>query len=243
MSKKIIGFANQFYTLWEYSKSTQYVTDAYGTSHPIREIVIYTYIKNISTDLSKVESLYPSTTIDLQLRGSRSFELQSQIDRPKGYFWGGKYAGKLIDDIINCDFNYCLWSIENYKGDTFNHITNHPKYIQYLQDIENERNAKLSRARLLKVGEVAELQFVTNGYNFDIYEGDNVCWANAYIEDNNKVCIELLGKSVGGMYPYVMPIINGKPQRTKGKSIYVTIAEVINVRIENDEVVQCVRVN
>ena len=49
-------------------------------------------------------------------------------------------------------------------------------------------------------------------------------------------------KYVGGMYPYLMPMVNGKCQKTKGKNITVTVLDVFNTNVCGDIVSQQIKV-
>ncbi len=235
--KKIIGFATQFYTLWDYEAVPQYKTDSYGNHHQTGVNHNYYYRKNVSTDIDKVKTLFPNVEIDTELRGTSSFTRNEKLDLPENYFWGGKYAGKLIDDILEIDFKYCLWSAENYN---MPYITNHPKYIAHFEAIAKAEQAEINSKELLKVGDVVELEFTRNGYNADNEYTE--CWTEANYNDV-EVAINCNGvKPVSGMYPYLMPIINGKAQKTKGKKLTVTVIEVLETNIYAGVVKQFIKV-
>ena len=235
--KKIIGFATQFYTLWDYEAVPQYKTDSYGNHHQTGVNHNYYYIKNVSTDIDKVITLFPSVEIDTELRGTSSFTRNEKLDLPENYFWGGKYAGKLIDDILEVDFKYCLWSAENYN---MPYITNHPKYIAHFEAIAKAEQAEINSKELLKVGDVVELEFTRNGYNAD--KEYTECWTEANYNDV-EIAVNCNGvKPVSGMYPYLMPVINGKAQKTKGKKLTVTVMEVLETNIYAGVVKQFIKV-
>ena len=235
--KKIIGFATQFYTLWDYEAVPQYKTDSYGNHHQTGIDHKYYYIKNISTDLDKVKSLFPNVEIDTYLHGTSSFTRNEKLDLPDNYFWGGKYAGKLIDEIMEIDFKYCLWSAENYN---MPYITNHPKYIAHFEAIEKVKQDEINSKQLLKVGDIVELEFTRNGYNAD--DEYTECWTEANYNDV-EVAVNCSGvKPVSGMYPYLMPIINGKAQKTKGKKLTVTVLEVLETNSYAGAVKQFIKV-
>ena len=235
--KQIIGFATQFYTLWNYEAVPQYKTDSYGNHYQTGIEHKYYYCKNVSTDLDKVKALFPNVEIDTELRGTSSFTRNEKLDLPNNYFWAGKYAGKLIDEIIDSDFNYCLWSAENYN---MPYITNHPKYISYFEAIEQKKRLDIEIAQTVKVGDVVELEFVRNGYNAD--DEYKECWTEARLgETEIAVCCSGV-RLVEGMYPYLMPMINGKTQKTKGKKIEVKVTEVFNTGIYGGIVKQQIRV-
>lgn len=235
--KKIIGFATQFYTLWDYEAVPQYKTDSYGNHHQTVVDHKYYYIKNVSTDLDKVKLLFPNVEIDTDLRGTSSFTRNEKLDLPENYFWGGKYAGKLIDEIMEIDFKYCLWSAENYN---MPYITNHPKYIAHFEAIEKAKQDEINSKQLLKVGDIVELEFTRNGYNAD--DEYTECWTEANYNDV-EVAVNCSGvKPVSGMYPYLMPVINGKAQKTKGKKLTVTVIEVLETNIYAEVVKQFIKV-
>jgi len=235
--KKIIGFATQFYTLWDYEAIPQYKTDSYGNHHQTGVNHNYYYIKNVSTDIDKVKTLFPSIEIDTELRGTSSFTRNEKLDLPENYFWGGKYAGKLIDDILEIDFKYCLWSAENYN---MAYITNHPKYIAHFEAIEKAKQDEINSKNLLKAGDIVELEFTRNGYNAD--DEYTECWTEANYNDV-EVAVNCNGvKLVSGMYPYLMPVVNGKAQKTKGKKITVTVLEVLKTGIYYGYVKQFIKV-
>lgn len=235
--KQIIGFATQFYTLWNYEAVPQYKTDSYGNHHQTGVDHKYYYIKNVSTDLDKVKALFPHVEIDTELRGTSSFTRNEKLDLPENYFWAGKYAGKLIDEIMESDFQYCLWSSENYN---MPYIKNHPKYIAYFQAIEQKEKSDIENAQTVKVGDVVELEFVRNGYNAD--EEYKECWTEARLGET-EIAVCCCGvRLVEGMYPYLMPMINGKTKKTKGKKIEVKVIEVFNTGIYGGIVKQQIRV-
>lgn len=236
--KQIIGFATQFYTLWNYEAVPQYKTDSYGNHHQTGIEHNYHYIKNVSTDLDKVKSLFPNVEIDTELRGTSSFTRNEKLDLPENYFWYGKYAGKLIDEVLDSDFNYCLWSAENYK---MPYITNHPKYIAHFEAIAKAKQAEINSKELLNVGDVVELEFKRNGYNAN--DEFTECWTDANY-NGVEVAVNCNGvKQVSGMYPYLMPVINGKAQRTKGKKLTVTVIEVLETNIFAGVVKQFIKVS
>jgi hypothetical protein len=236
--KQIIGFATQFYTLWNYEAVPQYKTDSYGNHHQTGIEHKYYYCKNVSTDLDKVKALFPNVEIDTELRGTSSFTRNEKLDLPENYFWYGKYAGKLIDEVLDSDFNYCLWSAENYN---MPYITNHPKYIAHFEAIAKAKQDEINSKELLKIGDVVELEFTRNGYNAN--DEFTECWTDANY-NGVEVAVNCNGvKQVSGMYPYLMPVINGKAQRTKGKKLTVTVIEVLETNIFAGVVKQFIKVS
>ena len=235
--KKIIGFATQFYTLWDYEAVPQYKTDSYGNHHQTGVSHNYYYIKNVSTDLDKVKALFPNVEIDTDLRGTSSFTRNEKLSLPENFFWAGKYAGKLIDDILEIDFKYCLWSAENYN---MPYITNHPKYIAHFEAIEQKKRIDIENAQTVKPGDVVELEFLRNGYNADDHYTE--CWTEARFGETELKVLCNGVKPVSGMYPYLMPVINGKAQKTKGKKLTVTVIEILETNIYAGVVKQFIKV-
>ena len=235
--KKIIGFATQFYTLWDYEAVPQYKTDSYGNHHQTGVSHNYYYIKNVSTDLDKVKALFPNVEIDTDLRGTSSFTRNEKLSLPENFFWAGKYAGKLIDDILEIDFKYCLWSAENYN---MPYITNHPKYIAHFEAIEQKKRMDIENAQTVKPGDVVELEFLRNGYNAD--DNYTECWTEARFGETELKVLCNGVKPVSGMYPYLMPVINGKAQKTKGKKLTVTVIEILETNIYAGVVKQFIKV-
>lgn len=141
---KIIGFAGKFYTLWDYQKEVHYSTTAYyeyiatGVTHK------YFYIKNISTDIEKVKSLFPYTPIDDSLRGKvRSWEITEKIDYPSEYFPFGKLKGSLIAESDD------VWQLNRlYEG----------------FDI---RRKALARRRLIELGEIVRYDWEEPIYDYN----------------------------------------------------------------------------
>lgn len=236
--KNIIGFATEFYTLWSYEAVTQYKSDAYGNHHQCGVLHNFYYIKNISNNLAKVKLLYPATEIDETLRGkSTSFVRRETKDLPNNIFWGGKYEGRLIDEILEQDFNYCIWSTENYN---MPYIKNHPKYIAYLSDIERQKQIEIECAKTVNVGDVLEITFTSNGYNAD--DNYTECWASAILGDTELKVLCSGVKPVHSMYPYLMPLVAGKTQKTKGKTFLVEVIEVFNTHNFSGKIEQQIKI-
>lgn len=235
--KQIIGFATKFYTLWNYEAIPQYRTDNYGNHHQTGVQHKYYFIKNISTDIEKVKSLLPNVAIDMELKGTKSFICNEKIELPNNYFWGGKYVGILIDEIMEIDFKYCLWTAENYNVP---YIKNHPKYIAHFEAIEQEKKSIIDNAQTLKIGDVVDLEFLTNGYNADEYYTE--CCADARFGKTEVKVICVGVKLVSGMYPYLMPMVNGKIQKTKGKTINVKVTDVFRTNVNGNIVEQIIKI-
>lgn len=238
--KQLIGFASQYYTLWEYEKQPKYVTDVYGNHHLSGYEHHYYYLKNISRDIDKVKKLFPNTPIDEDLRGKHTYWVrQEQVNLPNNIFWSGKYKGRLIDEILVSDFQYCLWATGNYNS-VNEYVAQHPIYLEYKAEQQRLDDEKMRNAGLAKVGDTITVEFTSNGYNPN--DEMTQCWVSGVYNDV-RVHILVDGfKQVGGIYPYLMPEINGKTFRTRGKTAEVKISEVISENLEWQEVHQCIRI-
>lgn len=218
-----IGFANKFYTLWEVCEEPQYVLDAYGKYHLSFIRTVYAYVKNVSISREKAESLYPNVPVDTSLKGTTTFSKDSQVDLPSNYFWFGKYRGMLIDDVIVEDLKYCLWVVENGNSNNAQYIKTHPVYVTHLQKLQEERDAMLNNAIDLHPNQEVEIEFTSNGFNHDRYSGDTGCTAIGFVNGHKCWVRFPWCKPVAGRFPYIMPIVNGKACRTKGKTFKMVI--------------------
>jgi hypothetical protein len=239
--KKVIGFANKFYTLWDYDIVPNYKMDAYGKYHVASNEHKFYYIKNISSSLDKVKKLYPDVSIDMELRGTRSFSYNNDVELPNGYFWFGKYNGRMIDEVLDSDFQYCLWWSDNYNNSAAIYIKNHSTYITYWEQIAKEKQDIISSATKLEVGDTVDIEFTSNGYNAD--ENYTECWVSGFYGELKVFVLSPGVKYVDGRYPYLMPLINGKYKRTRGKTFQVTVAEVMSVRLDDGVVTQCIKIS
>lgn len=263
----VIGFANQYYTLWNYWTEKNYVQDSLGNSYVSAVYHKYSYIKNISKELGNVKEAYPDLNIIDDLRGKqRYYERVESVDLPNDIFWNGKYTGVKVDDILVSDFKYCLWYVENGLEKTREYIKSNPIYIDYIKKEEEKINNIFSKSHQFKEGEEVELTFNSNGYNpfwsnngeieYHVSFGEDAekygydsCFANAsiYDEDDNEVIVKVVFngmKKVSGMYPYIMPCINGVCQKTKNKTIKVKVKnpEYYKPRMEYGKVVKFISI-
>lgn len=239
--KQVVGFTNVYYTLWDYEAVPQYRTDSYGNHHHCGTDHKFYYIKNISIDLQKVKAQYPNLPLDESLRGkTSSFSRNEKVDLPNNIFWGGKYTGKLIDEILISDFKYCMWAMENYNQ-VHQYVSQHPIYLEHLAAIEKAKSDLLDGVTLIKVGDEVEVTFERNGFNAD--DDYTTCMVDGVYGEVRVTAICSGVRPVDGMYPYLMPIINGKAQRTKNKTVKVKVLEVINTQVTRDgEISQFIKI-
>jgi len=244
--KQCIGFATQFYTLWSVEKVPVYVTDAYGKHWLARVNEQYTYHKNVSKSLEEVRRQYPTLTIDEGLRGkTMSFEREGADQRPDHIFWKGKYQGQLVAEVAACDWNYILWAYEVNMGNHASHIESLPQWVEHCNKLQADALRKQENAdairKMLPIGQPIAVNGLTNGYNLvrftewggmithlthpDLVEETILCVSfKAEVEGLDAEIVVQCSDAVrvNGMYPYTMPIVNGKAQKTKNKTLTIT---------------------
>ena len=243
---KVIGFATQFYTLWDITTEEEYFTDNYG-NHWLKGIKTnYWYIQNISKDLAVVKAKYPDLKIDEELKGkTASWEKRSE-DLTPHILKFGKYSGRSISEVVEIDFSYIIWLIENGRRETRLVCEELPQVVQYRAEIEKKRAEAMASHPVIENGEV-EIAFTSNPnrlvgedltYDSDIHEAikyyQKKCYAEATIGDGNQILVifdEV--KEVAGMYPYNMAIINGKAMRVKGKKMKLDLVVIKTKRFES----------
>lgn len=153
-----IGFANQYFTLWEVTVTPQYTQYGNFTVHT-HDMVYNDYIKNISIREDKVRKLYPDfdSIFDENLRGkSRSFESTQEC----GDWWGAGYGavrvfdhGKFIDmsieEVFEKEPEYLIWYRDQF--DPFNSkyrqaVKKNIQLFEPLQAWEEKRREELEEA-------------------------------------------------------------------------------------------------
>ena len=240
---QIIGFGGTYYTLWSYRRENQYRTDAYGRNHCVGVKVYYDYHFNISKDRDEALAKYPGLEVDESLRGTRTIVRKQSLDLPEEYFSRGQFAGMLIDEVFEQHPDYCIWAADNMPEGAY--IQRHPKYIAHLDELaaaEAKKAAGLERVQLLglKPGDVVEMTFASNGYSLE----DDYRKCLVYSTHNDiTVRVTCPGvKRVDGRYPYLMPMINGKCRRTKGKTFTVTVETASKVEVYGDVMYQSISI-
>lgn len=216
-----IGFANQYYTLWNVEKTPVYTTDSYGKHWLTGYNTHYFYIKNISFDIEKVKSLYPTLTIDENLRGhTTSWEKKSQEDLCPQIMKFGKYYGQNIDELIVKDFDYILWLINNNGNSNSAYALSLPIIVDYFKHIE-EKKCETKKKKELIFNDFlnkGEYTFIADK-NLRLYDDK----AYLYTDIDDDICVsfifsEFSEQSYNG-YDFAYPLIKGKAKRIKNKSI------------------------
>jgi hypothetical protein len=243
MSKQIIGFATEFYTLWDYNTENLYTTDARGNHHHTGVKHNYYYIQNISKDLETVKAKYPGLSIDEGLRGKhRSFDRVDRIEMPAEYFPHGKYRHELITDIAKTDLKYIIWAIDNSgtADKTLALLKKLPEVIAFYEEKEREAKERKGEPVLLTTGKHS-IEISTNGRSgfhipapeFEAYSGRPYMVAALENDKGFTTYVKIIltdVKKVDGMYPYLMPVINGKAMKTKNKTLALDL-EIISTNI------------
>lgn len=133
---QLIGFATQFYTLWDYHTEDVYAT-INGKHYKVGVRHIYRYMKNVSKSLDKVKETYPDLTIDEDLRGkTQSWERTEKIDYPHDVFPFGKLQGMFIAESND------VWQLTR----TFDSDS-------------NPRRRVIARRRLIELGELVAFKW------------------------------------------------------------------------------------
>ena len=230
----VIGFATQFYTLWDYQTETVYFTDSNGKSWPSREKTNYFYIKNISTDLDKVKLLYPDLTIDDGLKGKcRDFSVEAKKDLSPEILKFGKYSGRSIQEVSEIDFGYILYLCENGYAQTRQSCMDLPIVVAHFAKIEAAKQEIISSYVAVESG-VGTFTFSNNPQYSDEY-GDHGIPAEAYYieaildaDKNHRLYVIVDDvKHVNSLYPYNMAILGGIAQKTKNKTLTMNL-EIIS---------------
>ncbi len=105
----LIGFANEFYTLWIEKEITYKLKDDYTNWRKDWE---YKYIQNLSKDeataiLKAKDKGATNLEVDIYLRGESSN--WKYISYPEHTLQFGKYVGQQISEVIKDDLNYIIW--------------------------------------------------------------------------------------------------------------------------------------
>ena len=240
-SIQIIGFATEFFTLWDMWTETIYVMAPSGQYHPSHNIDHYSYIKNISTDREKVNALYPGLPFDENLRGQmRNFDVKRDEDLSPEIIKFGKHYGKHIEQIAAEDFSYMLWLLDNCRNQATKALCEQlPQVVEYYARMEQERQAIIDSWKVLESG-VHEVTFTCNPNRQvcdTLIPEDNTDNENPLAQYSHRfyaacgmaqeyhtLYILMDGiQHVDGMYPYNMGMINGKAKRLKNKSFKLNL--------------------
>jgi len=234
-----IGFAEKFYTLWDVTSEDIYSTtiSANGESHAKSgERVICTYIKNVSTDLDKVKSVYPDLPINEDLRGmSRSFEYltgEKKIEYADDVFalgYNKGYAIALCNSIRDLK-----WALENESGsDRRTNIKNQMISLGMVEayDVMYDNQEQADKAVEL-INERAARQMnadnifdtMANGGTLEVTFEKNLDEYGRYYDKSNGLRFEFKNYKVMSYkgFDYALPSVDGKGKKIKGQTLSLT---------------------
>jgi len=218
----VIGFATEFYTLWNMEITPMFKQDRNGNSWQTGTDYQYTYIKNISTDLNKVKQQYPNTEIDDELKGVSDRFYTRSVKCQTSYIDFGKYCGKTVEEVVITDFGYIKYLHENsfYLRDAIEATAQWKEYRAAEQEREEtEEKAAWKGVTPLKAGEnrlTAEYNIKGNELTIDI-------------SDNHRIILwfDNVKDMYYNGYSYQLPIFNGKAMKIKGKELVYELSEMI----------------
>ena len=215
-----IGFANVMFTLWN-------VFDE-GTR------TVYKYVKNISSDIGKVEKLYPGVPVNYSLKGHYMvFTNNSENEEiANDRFQFGQYKGYTFDCA---GYDYLFWyygQISNQESREIleNILTKTGKYHMYDGKLVNQEEYDwrvqedkdfANALELVKSGDTIEIMVTSNAR---CTEHDHVV---EFIMDtkNPKIHLVFDEEHVKEMYYsgyyYYLPIVDGKAKRWKNKVLSI----------------------
>lgn len=223
----VIGFAEEYYTLWDMVSHLNHYQAPSGQVYPSYETRHYTYLKNISKDLDKAKKKYPDLEIDKYLRGRRnSFSLEvRENDLSPEMLKSGKYAGWDVRELIQVDLGYCIWLVgSSWNKKTVDIVKETQGYKDYMFQLEVEKEQKIKNQVVYDSGEYIfniERNVDANG-RIGLYGNHQVLFLNFH-----KVKSFIYNNS-----PYYLPVFNGKAKRIKNKNILYKIEIITTVRNE-----------
>jgi hypothetical protein len=238
MTNYVIGFAEQFWTLWIAEKEPVYLIGKDGNNYLTGHNTKYSYVKNISKDLEVAKLAYPEAEVDEELRGiaTRTHVKVAKEDLCPQIMKFGVYYAESIDVLVDTDLDYILWLIEE-RPHTPNakYAKKHKVVLDHFRAIERkERKRKRSLAEQLD-------ELTSNGYA--IFEAQkNLSLWHTGVSNNNygfmgvktegDLVYNLIFKpqdiqvyNYQGIH-YALPLVNGKPKRMKGKKVKITFEHV-----------------
>lgn len=224
---RAIGFANEYYTLWDVTSDVSYT----GTQGNYRayETVYYVYIQNLSKDLTKAiekAKIMGATCLepnnDLYGRNG-SWECQKRLDSKlpnnlSPFFEFGKYTDKLISELT--DMDYIKWYYSKTNNRYCKKILLDNGYRELGLDIvtQEEYDAAINYETIQNIIRDNNCIEVVCDKNLRIGEGF------AYQRFNFKgIGFDFLFTEFKQMYyqgiEYALPLIGGKAKRIKGKTL------------------------
>ncbi len=226
-SHQAIGFASQFYTLWTISVEDTYVVDCHGRSRVSGQRVNYWYHKNVSKDVEKVKALYPDLEICEDLRGkTTSWSKTLEVDLCPEVMKFGKYMGHDLNELVESDFDYVLWIVENKSytsnGEYAAQIDKVKTFLQEKRDAENAAILKRENAFKAFV-ESGKCEFVADS---NLKGGGYYPYAYLPFQISDDITAYLMFSNYKTQYfkgcAYSLPVIKGAAKKIKGKTVTVS---------------------
>lgn len=232
---RVIGFANEYYTLWDITTDVS----VYGTqgSYKSFQTIRYTYLQNLSKDLdSAIEKAKQmgATCLepDHELYGRNgSWECQKRLDSKlpnnlSPFFEFGKYQDKLISEIQ--DVSYMFWYYNESKN----------RYAKNILIANGYRELGFSLVTQEKYDEAMNTEMVNNilrqekfidvDADGNLKLGDGIAYkAFNYMGVNINFIFNQFKEMFYQGFSYALPLVNGNAKKIKGKKIrlYFEIAQ------------------
>ena len=233
---KIIGFANKMYTLWNCISEKQYIF-INDTPNYIGDKKIYNYVKNISMDLNKVLELYPDLEIDMNLKGTSSFEIdpKDKYEYPTNCFNLGKYIGTTFD---NCnDAEYIIYAINKILDqerskiaidvlvDKFGYFYEYDETNIFFKT--KEEHQKYLSKKKTKIDNEKKLEDLydsgINGITLEIHFNKNLSMYGSY-SDNGAIFFFKDFKTMDySGHTYGLPLLKGVGKKIKNKTLLLDV--------------------
>lgn len=242
---QVIGFATKFYTLWEVNSET------IRTQFELIHRTNYVYVKNISFSMDKVKELYPDTKIDLSLRGSSSFHIDSSEKINQDCFQYGKYCGRKISEC--CDHSYMMWYFNNgcsheTKETIKSVLLPTGEYVIY-SDYDGDEKLRTIEEQQQIDAEVAAIDDIENSFKelgyIDLFIGSNPNCDGWLTTENASLHFPKVSENYYSGITYYLPVdANGKSKRIKNKNVrfYGSVERdsdyFINIKVSKFEILK-----
>lgn len=241
MTNYVIGFAEQFWTLWTAEKEPVYLIGKDGNNYLTGHNTKYSYVKNISKDQGIAKVAYPEAEIDPELRGvtTRTHVALAKEDLCPQIMKFGVHYAESIDVLVKSDLDYILWLIKD-RPNTPNaqYAKKHKVVLDHFRAIER-RERRRKRTLAEQLDELTSKGYVTfeSQKNLSLWHTgvSNNNYGFMGIKTEGDLIYNLIFKpkdvqvySYQGIH-YALPLVNGKPKRMKGKKVKVTFEWINNI--------------
>ena len=221
----VIGFNKKFYTLWEVKTSEE--TEECG----VKTITtIYTFVKNISKDLSKVQSKYPGVKIDRNVNcAMHSYKTTKLEWILNDRFRFGKYRGQKFSKVN--DLDYTEWYFRNCESDRL-HYEELMKFLKghgyefIIYDDMITPGMITPEEQVLNNAEKMHVQnlmgALAKGLPVTFVPTSNVSDEGLYFDNGIIFKFPEVKENYYNGFVYYTPAINGKGKRVKNRTVEVT---------------------